>query len=234
MSGTDERLNGLLDGELSPAEALDTARALRDDPALAARLAGLAEVRAAATAIDANLPAPTLPPGLARRSRRRPGMLAGTVALALSAAAAALVLLPAREPPALDSHRRFLLATADAPDGAAGMPDLSAAGLRLARVEAAGRGTYAGYIGPRGCRLGLWIGPRGDAPSAGTAAGAAGGGEAWRSETVARADGQVAWIAAAPAMDAGRFAALAAALRAGPAADTASLATAATHPACLS
>ncbi|RYI90588.1 MAG: hypothetical protein EON47_21430, partial [Acetobacteraceae bacterium] len=89
MSGMDERLNGLLDGELSPTEASDTARALRDDPALAARLAGLAEVRAAATAIDAGLPAPAIPQGPDRRRWRRPGTLAGGVALALSAAASA-------------------------------------------------------------------------------------------------------------------------------------------------
>lgn len=231
MSGTDECLNGLLDGELSPAEASDTARALRDDPALVARLVGLAEVRAAAARIDADLPLPAIPPGATRLPLRRLGMLAGGAALALSAAAAlVLVLMPVREPLALASHRRFLLAAADAPNGAAEMPDLSTAGLRLVRVEAAGRGTYAGYIGSRGCRLGLWIGPRGDAP----AAGAVDGSETWRSETVARPDGQVAWIAAAPAMDAERFAALAAALRAGPAADAASLAGAATHPACLS
>jgi len=226
VSGMDERLNGLLDGELSPTEASDTARALRDDPALAARLAGLAEVRAAATAIDAGLPAPAIPQGPDRRRWRRPGTLAGGVALALSAAAAVFVLLPAREPPALAAHRSFLAAAAEAIESDVGLPDLSYAGLRLARVEPVGGGIYAGYVGPRGCRLGLWLGPRGNAP--------AGEGGEWRSETVAQANDRVTWIAAAPAMDAGRFAALAEAVRAGPVANAALLAGAVARSACLS
>ena len=225
MSGTDERLNGLLDGELSPVETADTARALRDDPALTARLADLARVRAAITAVDADIAAPTITTGSNQRPWRREWALAGGAALVLLAAAVMFILLPARESPVLAVHRHFLAAAADAADRAE-LPDLSAAGLRLERVEAVGAGTYAGYVGPRGCRLGLWIGPRGSAP-------ADEGGE-WRIETVVQADGRVAWIAAEPAMSADRFAALAEAVRMGPTASTTLLAGAAARSACLS
>ena len=214
MSGTDERLNGLLDGELSPVEAADTARALRDDPALTARLADLARVRAAITAVDADIAAPTITTGSNQRPWRRKWALAGGAALVLLAAAVMFVPLPARESPVLAVHRHFLAAAADAADRAE-LPDLSAAGLRLERVEAVGAGTYAGYVGPRG-----------SAP-------ADEGGE-WRIETVVQADGRVAWIAAEPAMSADRFAALAEAVRMGPTASTTLLAGAAARSACLS
>lgn len=226
MSGMDERLNGLLDGELSPAEASDTACALRDDPSLTARFADLARLRAATATIDVELPVPDMPIQAASPSRRRAGLLAGGALAALSAAAAILVLLPSQEPPALAAHRRFLAAAADATSAVAGLPDLSAAGLRLARIEPVGGGTYVGYIGPRGCRLGLWLGPRGGAP-----AGEVG---SWRSQIVEQADGRVVWIAAAPDMDAGRFVALAEAMRTGPAANATLLANAAARSACLS
>jgi len=226
MSGMDERLNGLLDGELSPAEASDTARALRDDPSLTARLAALAQLRAVTMTIDAGLPAPDMPVRAAQPPWWRAGFLAGGACIALSAVASVLILLPAREPQALAVHRRFLAAAAEAPGAAPGLPDLSAAGLRLAWIEPTGGGTYAGYIGPRGCRLGLWIGPPSGVP-------ARAGGE-WRSQTVEQPDGRVAWIAAGPEMDAGRFAALAEVVRAGPAASATLLANASARSACLS
>jgi hypothetical protein len=226
VSGTDERLNSLLDGELSPAEASDTAEALRNNPSLTARLADLARLRAITTAIDTDLPTPCIPPSPVPRPWQRPGSLMGGALIALSIVASILILLPAQEPPSLVAHRRFLATPADATGAAAGLPDLSAAGLRLARIEPVGGGTYAGYVGPRGCRLGLWLGPRDGAP--------VGGSKGWRSETVEQADGQVVWIAATPSMDAGRFAALAEVVRTGPAASATLLADASARSACLS
>lgn len=221
----DERLNGLLDGELSPAEASDTARALRDDPSLTVRLADLARLRALTTAIDANLPMPGMPVEPAQPLWRRPALVGGTL-IALSLAAAGLVLLPGRETSSLAAHRRFLAATADTASAAPGLPDLSAAGLRLSWIEPTGGGTYAGYVGPRGCRLGLWLGPRGGAPVSGN--------DGWRTETVEQADGRVVWIATTLSMDAGRFAALAEVVRSGSAAGATLLAEASAYSACLS
>jgi hypothetical protein len=225
VSGRDEQLNGLLDGELSPTEAWDIARILRDEPALAARLADLARLQVVMSGIDAALPVPGLPAGAGRRVWQKPGWLAGGTLLAL-AAAALLAVLPAGELPALAAHHRFLASATETTGPAADLPDLPVAGLRLARVELAGNGIYAGYIGPRGCRLGLWLGHRDGAP-----AGAPG---EWRSETLRQADGRVAWMAASPSMDAKRFAALAEAVRSGPAAGAVLLADASARSACLS
>ncbi|MFC3125536.1 anti-sigma factor family protein [Pseudoroseomonas globiformis] len=226
MSGMDERLNGLLDGELSPAEAAETASVLRDDPSLATRFADLARLRANTATIDANMTMPPIPEAPTRRFVPWPMMLAGAGLIALSVVATLLISQPAQEPPPLAAHRHFLFTAADAAGATAGLPDLSAAGLRLARIEPAGGGTYAGYVGPRGCRLGVWLGPRDGLPPDAS--------RDWRSETMERADGMVLWIVATLAMDADRFAALAEALRSGPAAGATLLASASARSACLS
>jgi hypothetical protein len=156
-------------------------------------------------------------PPPARRGDGRPGrpewrrfLLWLGLALAL-AGAAGLLVEREREPPVLDSHRAF--AASFRAEGAmldpaerAGLPDLSAAGLSLARSHRVAGGLYAGYRGSGGCRLGLWLGPRAGLPSRPLP-------EA-RLALVPRG-AEMLWLAAGTEVDPRRFGRLAAALQQG-------------------
>ncbi|WP_245906428.1 hypothetical protein [Teichococcus aestuarii] len=152
--------------------------------------------------------APSIPPPRRedRRARPRDWLRVGIVALALLAAGTALAVSAPRErdAPAVVAHRRFLAGFGVAgPQAPAGLPDLSALGLRLDSASEAGGGLYGGYRGTGGCRLGLWLGGREAVPTRIP--------PGWRTALLPHEAG-VLWLAAEPGMQPARFAALAAAI----------------------
>ena len=176
--GWDE-VNAYVDGELAPRDAARVARAVADDPELAATVAMLARLKAAAAESvrtpDLTLPAP--PP-----ARRR---LAVAAAAILGLFALVAILWPATDRPGsslawLDQAEAGHVAWAAAPaaaqaDGQAGallaarwkfggaavIPVLDAARLKLALVRTVpleeGEALHLGYVGSRGCRVSLWV-----------------------------------------------------------------------------
>ncbi|MFC3692542.1 anti-sigma factor [Chenggangzhangella methanolivorans] len=184
--GWDE-INAYVDRELDASASAAVAAAIARDPSLAARVATLSKLKAEAV----GLPAPTeAPPFPARPAGRRPVAswrplaLAASIALLLAAGAGAwLSRAPGADPLAatVAAERGWLAGATPEASGAgvrvavetgasSSLPDLSAAELRLAYLAAdpvsdGRRGLFAGYVGPHGCRLGLWIG-RGAARSA--------------------------------------------------------------------
>ncbi|WP_020179902.1 hypothetical protein [Methylopila sp. M107] len=176
-----ETLNAYVDRELAPADAARVAAAAARDPSIAARVASLAALKAGAAAVAAPDDAPEIPipPRKPYAVGWRPIAIAASVALLAAAGAATWPQRPHFDADpivgAVAAERTWLTgAQTDAPAAgvrvavAAGasdsLPDLSAADLRLAYLAAdpaadRPRGLFAGYVGPKGCRLGLWIGP---------------------------------------------------------------------------
>lgn len=172
-------LNAYVDGELKPDVAAKVAAALADDREAAARVATLTKLRAT---VKAASPVP-VPPPLVLPQARPPmtrwlpwtaaacfALLIGAASLgiayrqspgsSLSAAVAAHQSWLAQSPASAAPRLGVELAGAEA--GA--LPDLSLASLRLVHLslDPAGRGgggMLAGYVGPNGCRVGLWIAP---------------------------------------------------------------------------
>ncbi|MBL8571119.1 MAG: anti-sigma factor [Phreatobacter sp.] len=175
-----EMLNAYVDGELEPAAAAQVAAAIAHDTALAARAATLSRLRAASRRIG---PAEAAPPFMALPT----GMPRFRGALAIAATLLVVVALgglwmgsmrpaavhEAALADAVAAHHQWLQHDVpgphDSPVLAAaglrteGLPDLSAAAMRLVYVALDPRnrtgGVLAGYVGPNGCRVGIWIGP---------------------------------------------------------------------------
>ena len=172
-------LNAYVDGELEPDQAAKVAAALAHDREAAAQVATLTKLRAT---VKAAAPVPAAPPFVLPQARSRvarwlPWAVAACLALlvgaaslglgdrqtpgsSLSAAVAAHQLWLAQATPGEAPRLGVELAGADA--GA--LPDLTLASLRLVHLslDPAGRrggGMLAGYVGPNGCRVGLWIAP---------------------------------------------------------------------------
>ncbi|TCR65742.1 hypothetical protein [Bosea sp. BK604] len=180
-------LNAYVDGELTPDAAAEVAARLAVDREAAAQVATLTRLRAAVRTVEAGEPAPpfvlpqTLPRAWPRARPRRPSRAALVAAalLVISAGLAALglTLLPASPAPlsnAIAAHRLWLSQPSQARMPAAEvalagadlgkLPDLSLASLSLAHLALdlagpGGGGMLAGYVGPNGCRVGLWIAP---------------------------------------------------------------------------
>lgn len=169
-------LNAYVDGELEPDQAARVAAALAHDREAAAQVATLTRLRAT---VKAASPMPAPPPLALPRARPRwapwaaaacLALLAGVASLgiglrtvndsSLSVAIAAHQLWLTQSPPGTAPRLGVELAGAEA--GA--LPDLSLAALRLVHLslDPSGRrggGMLAGYVGPNGCRVGLWIAP---------------------------------------------------------------------------
>ncbi|WP_306224485.1 anti-sigma factor family protein [Bosea beijingensis] len=172
-------LNAYVDGELEPEQAAKVAAVLAHDREAAAQVATLTKLRAT---VKAASPMPEAPPLVLPQARPRvarwlPWAAAACFALvlgaaslgighraaqgsSLSAAVAAHQLWLAQTPPGTAPRLGVELAGAEA--GA--LPDLTLASLRLVHLslDPAGRGgggMLAGYVGPNGCRVGLWIAP---------------------------------------------------------------------------
>lgn len=154
-------LNALADGELSPAEQAAAAARLRNDKEFARAYATLTKLKAA---VAEDMDADDLPPIRAAMSRPPRRWIAYGIAasLALIFGAAALSLLPPRT--TMPARSSADIAGAPIPVTFAGdpvIPDFSSAGLQLSRTvvrtSAGMQSLVATYLGPRGCRLELWI-----------------------------------------------------------------------------
>lgn len=172
-------LNAYVDGELEPDQAAQVAAALAHDREAAAQVATLTKLRAT---VKAASPLPTPPPFALPQTRSGvarwlPWAAAACFALFVGAASLGI---GTRQPSgsslsaAVAAHQSWL---AQSPAGtvprlgvelagaeAGALPDLSLASLRLVHLslDPAGRrggGMLAGYVGPNGCRVGLWIAP---------------------------------------------------------------------------
>lgn len=172
-------LNAYVDGELEPDLAARVAAALARDRQAAAKVATLTRLRAA---VRATAPAEAAPPFVLPRARPRAARLMPWAAALLVAAVLGAVMLggdrlrPGASPlaAAIAAHQLWLAQSPpDAPARlgvelagaeASSLPDLSLASLRLVHLslDPSGRrggGMLAGYVGPNGCRVGLWIAP---------------------------------------------------------------------------
>jgi anti-sigma factor RsiW len=159
-----EALNAFVDGELPPEEHAAVAARIAADPSLARAHATLTRLRAGI----ADYAAGTEPPVLTMPSRRlpRPVIAAAAAVVALLAGVALVQLRTAQPLSSVNASREAVLPVAL---GSKPMiPDLSAAGLTLVRVDGgAGRPLdhlVAVYTGPRGCRLELHVRSPGSEP----------------------------------------------------------------------
>lgn len=172
-------LNAYVDGELEPGQAAEVAGAIAADREMAAKVATLTHLRATMRALSPQEEAPAfvLPE---TRARPRPWLhVAAALLIACGLGVAWFGLYrtdPAESPltAAVAAHRLWL---AQGPAGQAprlgvelagvdvdALPDLSLASLRLVHLSLdpsarRGGGVLAGYVGPNGCRVGLWIAP---------------------------------------------------------------------------
>jgi hypothetical protein len=155
-------LNALVDGELAPAEQAKAAARLANDREFARAYATLSKLKAsiAETAKDGS--ARPLAIGLprVRRNRLPYAVAAGMAAVAILGSAAVLLTPPLERP----ASQISVPTASTIPVTFAGdpvIPDLTSAGLQLVRtVVSASSGTQylvATYLGPRGCRLELWV-----------------------------------------------------------------------------
>ncbi|WP_377845328.1 anti-sigma factor family protein [Bosea sp. UC22_33] len=172
-------LNAYVDGELEPDQAAKVAAALADDREAAAQVATLTKLRATVKAASPLPEAPpfVLPQARPRVARRLPWAAAACIALLIGAASLGIGQRQAPDSSlsaAIAAHQSWL---AQSPAGtpprlgvelagaeAGALPDLTLASLRLVHLslDPAGRGgggMLAGYVGPNGCRVGLWIAP---------------------------------------------------------------------------
>lgn len=175
-----EALNAYVDDELTPAAAADVAAAVARDPDLAARVASLSRLRATTRSLPHDISAPPLRPQRGKQAfpARFAALAASLVIVAgfgaaiwsfswtspdggpLSAAVAAHRAWLADTKPARGSRLQVEMAGATAP----APPDLTLASLTLVHLSLdpairQGGGVLAGYVGPNGCRVGLWIAP---------------------------------------------------------------------------
>jgi anti-sigma factor RsiW len=153
-------LNALVDGELGPAEQAAAAARLASDREFARAYATLTRLKAGIAEIaedPAGLAIQLTPP-----AKRRVPAIVVPAALAAAVAVFAFVplLAPSPEPrPVPVAPAKEVIAVSFAIDPV--IPDLTPAGLKLARtVVSTNSGTQAlvaTYLGPRGCRLELWV-----------------------------------------------------------------------------
>lgn len=173
-----EELNAYVDGELGPAAAAQVAEAAAEDRDISRTVAKLHSTR---SALNAAYVADSVVIGVPQRSRHSVWLWPAVACLAIVVGLAAAFWLPPgrlaeeSEPLAtmLAGHEAWRLQPgtepAAAPGGSKlGLPDLSDAGLSPMLVEslqgqAGSTITHVGYAGRRGCRLSLFIAPRGTA-----------------------------------------------------------------------
>lgn len=183
-----DRLSAYVDDELSPGEAADVAAAVARDPRLAEQVATLSRLRA----VTRRLPPEAPPPALVLPRRRRavaPPLAAALVLAGCIGLLAWRLATPAAAPDAglaaaAAAHRHWIEErSGEAPAGriqvdlaaarSRHLPDLGASALDLAylSLDPTSRegGLLAGYRGPHGCRVGLWMAPHarhwGEAPA---------------------------------------------------------------------
>ena len=170
-----EILNAYVDGELTPREAARVSDAVAGDSAMARTVAKLHGMKSAvADAFEPRTVVAIIP------HRRRLGRLAGLALAAclLAAIVAGVVWLSTGPAPqtgfltaAISRHDAWLSRSPGArPVNAAGVrlviPDLTPAGLTLAHFDpaidfAGAKAAWLAYVGRRGCRVSLFVLPKG-------------------------------------------------------------------------
>jgi len=154
-------LNAMVDGELAPAEHAAAAARLAGDREFARAYATLTRLKAgiAEIAEDRETQNIRLVPPAARRRYAAVGIPAALAAAVAVVAFTPMIVSGPETPPAAVVAAKDVIAVAFAVDPV--IPDLSPAGLQLARTvvstNAGLQALVATYIGPRGCRLELWV-----------------------------------------------------------------------------
>lgn len=155
-------LNALVDGELAPSEHAAAAARLAVDREFARAYATLTRLKAGIDEMAADREMLDIRIAVPGRSRRRVATMG--IPAALAAAVAAMALMPVLAPapkfaPVAAEPTPETIAVAFSADPV--IPDLSSAGLQLARTvvkaSSGGQALVATYLGPRGCRLELWV-----------------------------------------------------------------------------
>lgn len=166
-----ERLNALLDGELTATERAGVAARLATDRDLASAYATLARLKAVTAEAAGDCPAIVLRRPWWLRVRRHVAAIAACVVLAVGGAVLLRQEWPgADSPPAGAAEGPTEIALASLPAGTT-VPRLDAAGLKLINLafnQSSIQLFTATYRGPHGCRLDLVVWPAAaNAPAAG-------------------------------------------------------------------
>ena len=183
---TEQDLNAYIDGELSPRDDARVARAIAQDPKIAARVASLTRLKSALSGLtdEDGMHRPVVLPYSQRPLRWR--RVAASVGFLVAAGVALLALFPPfgagddgwyREalaehtdwaldpalPDAQEVDANLFLASVDRFGLPVQTPDLTSAGLRLTYLryypatETAAAALHLGYTGRRGCKVTLWV-----------------------------------------------------------------------------
>ncbi|MDI3469663.1 MAG: hypothetical protein OJF62_001726 [Pseudolabrys sp.] len=167
-----ERLNAMVDGELSPAERAAVADEIAASRDMARAHATLARLKATVGALGENLDDNldenlggklvnmALPLSEPRPSRRWPWMLAAAATAAAAVFAAVTWMHEPAETASTGPEQPTMVSLPALPPGVA-VPRLDMAGLKLVSmtVEPPGHTVFASYRGPHGCRLDLRAAP---------------------------------------------------------------------------
>lgn len=181
---TEQDLNAYIDGELSPRDDARVARAIAQDPQLAARVASLTRLKSSLSDLAGELARPVAFPD-SRRTVRWFGIAAALGLLVAAGIVALMAYTPfgivddawyreamvehtqwARDPARPDAQvvdANLFLASAERFGLPVQTPDLSSAGLRLTYLQfypatdAAAAALHMGYTGRRGCKVTLWL-----------------------------------------------------------------------------
>ena len=183
-----DRLSAYVDGELDAASRAEIAAALAREPDIAARVASLKQLKAATAASGKGM---TPPPPFVLLPRENSRVQAGfrrqmamAAVLVLAVVSGAAFYSWQRTAPGLSElgqvsamNNTWTSVSQTSPDSiyfqaqfgpreTVQAPDLTEAKLKLvyqaSEPKAERSGIFLGYLGPNGCRLGLWVGDRND------------------------------------------------------------------------
>ena len=181
---TDQDLNAYIDGELSPHDDAHVARAIAQDPTIAARVASLTRLKSALSELGDEMTPPLALPQ-PQRSIRWSGMAASIGILIAAGIAVLTMFTPSGQeddgwyrealaehadwaadpaiPDAREVDANLFLASVERFGLPVQTPDLTSASLRLTYLhflpttETAAAALHLGYTGRRGCRVTLWV-----------------------------------------------------------------------------
>ena len=158
-----ERVNALVDGELSAGERADIAARMAHDRSLVRVHATLAHLKASIGEIADEAPAPPLALRVKRSWRLRTAVGGAAALVGVALLFANYDVLPDKN--GVPAHARDAMITLAGLPAKPMIPDLAAAGLKLSDVDVDRSGLLrilaATYLGRHGCRLDLRVWPSG-------------------------------------------------------------------------